>query len=172
MELAEHAALPIIIYNVPGRTASNVLPETVLRLAHDSNTFAAVKEASGDLAQATKIIKDRPEHFLVLSGDDPLALGLVGIGGDGVISVMANIYPKPFSEMIRLALAGNFEAARKLNLTLFDLHKWLYIEGNPVGVKAGAHFLGLCENIFRLPLVPMSTGNYQKLTEAMKQIGF
>lgn len=170
MKLAEHCTVPIIIYNVPGRTASNILAETTLRLANASEKFAAVKEASGDLAQATKIIKDKPAHFLVLSGDDPLALGLIGIGGDGVISVIANIYPKDFSSMIRFALQGDYVKAQSLNLKLFDLHKWLYIDGNPAGVKAGAHILGLCENRFRLPLVPMSKSNYNKLKDEMGKI--
>jgi 4-hydroxy-tetrahydrodipicolinate synthase len=170
MALEKVAKLPIIIYNVPGRTASNLTAETTLRLAHASSKFAGVKEASGDLAQATKIIKDRPEHFLVLSGDDPLALALVGIGGDGVISVIANAYPKEFSQMIRMSLNGEFKAAQKINNTLFDLHKWLYIDGNPSGIKAACHLLGICENEFRLPLVPMATANYQKLREAMQAI--
>lgn len=170
MALEKVAKLPIIIYNVPGRTASNLTAETTLRLAHASSKFAGVKEASGDLAQATKIIKDRPEHFLVLSGDDPLALALVGIGGDGVISVIANAYPKEFSQMIRMSLNGDFKAAQKINNTLFDLHKWLYIDGNPSGIKAACNLLGICENEFRLPLVPMAAANYQKLREAMEAI--
>ena len=170
MALEKVAKLPIIIYNVPGRTASNLTAETTLRLAHASSKFAGVKEASGDLAQATKIIKDRPEHFLVLSGDDPLALALVGIGKDGVISVIANAYPKEFSQMIQMSLNGDFNAAQKINNTLFDLHKWLYIDGNPSGIKAACHLLGICENEFRLPLVPMAAANYQKLREAMEAI--
>ncbi len=163
MKLLEHSPLPIIIYNVPGRTASNILPETTLRLAHASPRFIAIKEASGDLAQATKILKDKPSNFLVLSGDDPLALALIGIGGHGVISVMANALPQEFSQMIRFALQGNFTEAAGLNLKIFDLHKWLYVEGNPVGIKLAASYLGLCENHFRLPLVPMSEINAQKL---------
>jgi len=170
MKLAENAPLPIIIYNVPGRTASNMLAETTLRLAHASSTFIAVKEASGDLAQATKILKDRPSNFLVLSGDDPLALSLVGIGGHGVISVIANVLPQDFSNMIRLALQGNFKDAAQLNFKLFDLHKWLYVEGNPVGVKLAANMLGLCGNHFRLPLVPMSTANAEKLRGELAKI--
>lgn len=163
MKLLEHSPLPIIIYNVPGRTASNILPETTLRLAHASPRFIAIKEASGDLAQATKILKDKPSNFLVLSGDDPLALALIGIGGHGVISVMANALPQEFSQMIRFALQGNFTEAAGLNLKIFDLHKWLYVEGNPVGIKLAASYLGLCKNHFRLPLVPMSEINAQKL---------
>lgn len=170
MKLAEISPLPIIIYNVPGRTASNILPETCLRLAHSSSQFIAVKEASGDLTQATKILKDRPQNFLVLSGDDPLALGLIGIGGDGVISVIANAYPKHFSDMIRAALNNQYREAQQLNFKLFDLHKWLYIEGNPVGIKAAAHYLGLCSNDFRLPLAAMSAPNFEKLKVEMDKI--
>lgn len=170
MKLSGVSPLPIIIYNVPGRTASNILPETCLRLAHASDKFIAVKEASGDLTQATKILKDRPQNFMVLSGDDPLALALIGIGGDGVISVIANAYPKQFSELIRSALQNNFQLAAKINNNLFDLHKWLYVEGNPVGIKAAASALGLCQNIFRLPLVPMSLPNFEKLKAEMATI--
>ncbi|MBK7302529.1 MAG: 4-hydroxy-tetrahydrodipicolinate synthase [Saprospiraceae bacterium] len=170
MALEKVAKLPIIIYNVPGRTASNLTAETTLRLAHASTKFAAVKEASGDLVQATKIIKDRPDHFLVLSGDDPLALALVGIGGDGVISVIGNAYPKEFSQMIQYALKGDFKSAQKLNNALFDLHKWLYIDGNPSGIKAACHLLEICENEFRLPLVPMAEAHFKKLKEAMEAI--
>ncbi|MDQ3142966.1 MAG: 4-hydroxy-tetrahydrodipicolinate synthase [Bacteroidota bacterium] len=170
MALAEVSQADIIIYNVPGRTSSNILPETILRLAHASEKFSAVKEASADLTQATKIIKDKPSHFLVLSGDDPTALASIGIGGDGVISVIANIFPEAFSKLIRLALDGNFHDAIKLNNHLFDIHKWLYVEGNPTGVKAAAHILDLCENELRLPLVPMSKMNYEKLLLEMQKI--
>ncbi|HRI00473.1 MAG TPA: 4-hydroxy-tetrahydrodipicolinate synthase [Saprospiraceae bacterium] len=170
MALAEATDLPIIIYNVPGRTASNITAETSLRLAHSSKKFCAIKEASGDLTQATKILKDRPDHFLVLSGDDPLALALIGIGGDGLISVIANVYPTEFSNMIRSALDGHFRKAQELNLLTFDLHKWLYIEGNPVGIKEAAAFMNLCENHLRLPLVPMSAANSEHLQKEMIRI--
>ncbi len=170
MALAEHTPLPIIIYNVPGRTASNILAETTLRLATQSTIFAGVKEASGDLVQATKIIKDKPKHFQVLSGDDPLALPLIGIGGDGVISVIANVFPKAFSNMIREARKGNYATAQKINLILSDLHKWLYIDGNPAGIKAAASIIGLCDNELRLPLVPMAHPNFIKLEMELKQI--
>lgn len=171
MELARHSPLPIIIYNVPGRTASNISAETCLRLAHASNVFVAVKEASGDLAQATAIIKDKPASFAVLSGDDPLALALIGIGGVGVISVIANVLPKPFSDMIRYALKGNFSAAQQINNQLFGIHKWLYIEGNPVGVKAAAKYFNICEKFVRLPLVELSETNFNKLKEELSKLG-
>lgn len=170
MQIQKVSSLPIIIYNVPGRTASNILPETILRLANASEKFAGVKEASGDLTQANKILKDRPNHFLVLSGDDPTALGHMGIGGDGVISVIANIFPKQFSDLIRYAASNNFAEAQLLNNLLFDLHKWLYIEGNPVGIKAAASYMGLCSNEFRLPLVPMSETNYNHLIREVNKI--
>lgn len=170
MELEKASPLPIIIYNVPGRTASNITAETCLRLAHASDKFAAVKEASGDLSQATKILKDRPPHFLVLSGDDPLALALAGIGGDGVISVIANAFPAEFSQMMRYALQGVFHDAQKLNNLLFDLHKWLYIDGNPAGIKAACHLLGLCNNELRLPLVPMAQSNFEGLRSELNRI--
>lgn len=170
MQLGKISPLPIIIYNVPGRTCSNITAETCLRLAHSSEVFAGVKEASGDLVQANKIIKDRPAHFLVLSGDDPLALALMGIGGDGVISVIANAFPFEFSEMIRASIHMDFSKARMYNDILLDLHKWLYIEGNPVGIKACCHILQLCENVLRLPLVPMSESNFHFLEKEVRKI--
>ena len=115
MALAEQSPMPIIIYNVPGRTSSNLTADTTLRLAHASPIFCGIKEASGDLVQASKIIKHKPSHFHVISGDDPLALGLVAIGGDGVISVIANAYPRQFSDLIRSALAGNYTTAAKIS---------------------------------------------------------
>ncbi|MEO6190165.1 MAG: 4-hydroxy-tetrahydrodipicolinate synthase [Saprospiraceae bacterium] len=170
MALEKVSPLPMIIYNVPGRTASNILASTTLRLAKASDKFAAIKEASGDLTQATQILCEKPSHFLVLSGDDPLALALIGIGGEGVISVIANAYPKEFSEMIRLALKGNYTLSQKLNNKLFPLHKWLYIDGNPAGIKASANILGLCQNYLRLPLVPMSNDNFEALKKEMNNI--
>lgn len=170
MALAEHSPLPIIIYNVPGRTSSNILANTTIRLAKASEIFCGIKEASGDLAQATQILCDRPNHFLVLSGDDPLALALIGIGGDGVISVIANAYPNEFSKMIRLSLNGEFKEAQALNMKLFNLHKWLYIDGNPAGIKAACSQLGLCENQLRLPLVPMNKSNEEILIKEMNSV--
>ncbi|NOT38699.1 MAG: 4-hydroxy-tetrahydrodipicolinate synthase [Saprospiraceae bacterium] len=170
MALEKVSPLPIIIYNVPGRTSSNITAGTTIRLANASSKFAAIKEASGDLAQATQILCDRPNHFLVLSGDDPLALALVGIGGDGVISVIANAYPSDFSEMIRLSLKGSYPEAQKLNNKLFKLHKWLYIDGNPAGIKAACAQLNLCKNHLRLPLVPMNKDNEESLIKEMNNI--
>ncbi|HMS28932.1 MAG TPA: 4-hydroxy-tetrahydrodipicolinate synthase [Saprospiraceae bacterium] len=170
MALAEQSPLPIIIYNVPGRTSSNLTADTTLRLAHASPIFCGIKEASGDLVQASKIIKHKPPHFQVISGDDPLALGLVAIGGDGVISVIANAYPRQFSDLIRSALAGNYTTAAKINLKLIDVHQWLYVDGNPAGIKAALHYLGLCDNYLRLPLVPISSTSNSKLISELQKL--
>ncbi|MCE2821012.1 MAG: 4-hydroxy-tetrahydrodipicolinate synthase [Bacteroidota bacterium] len=166
MALAEASPRPIIIYNVPSRTSSNMTAETTLRLAHASDKFIAVKEASDDIYQIMKIIKGRPEGFLVLSGDDFMTLPVISTGGDGVISVIANCSPQPFTDMVRAALREDMPAARQLNLQLLDLYKQLFVEGNPVGVKAAMEIRGLCSREVRLPLVPMTdngTASLEKL---------
>ena len=168
MEIAKASPVPVILYNVPGRTCSNVLPETICRLAESSKNFVGVKEASGNLNQAQYIIKHRPsEDFLVISGDDQVTLGMMACGGDGVISVIANSHPHEWSGMVNAAMKGDYATARHFNDMLYDVHPWLYVEGNPVGVKAAANILGLCKNELRLPLVPMSKGNYDKLKTEM-----
>lgn len=161
---------PIIIYNVPGRTGSNVKPETILRLADASEKFIAVKEASGDLTQAMKIIKNRPAHLLVLSGDDPLTLPIIASGGDGVISVIANAFPSQFSDMVQAALQENMDTARRLNLDLLDIHPWLYVDGNPSGIKAAMEILGLCTKEVRIPLTPVQEGTYQALKREIEKV--
>lgn len=168
MRIAEASPVPVIIYNVPGRTSSNVHPETTLRLAEASKKFVAVKEASGDLVQASKIIKYCPEHFAVLSGDDPLALPLIACGGSGVISVIANLFPNRFSTMIRAALEGNFQLAQQIHLELLDIHPLLYVEGNPIGIKAALEIIGKCSREVRIPLVPLTEATYSQLK---KEIG-
>lgn len=170
MRIAEASPRPIIIYNVPGRTSSNVAPETVLRLAQASEQFVAVKEASGNLVQATKILKERPEHLAVVSGEDPLTLPMIGAGADGVISVIANVFPAHFSAMVRSALQGDFDTARRLNFELLDVHPWLYIENNPVGIKAAMEIAGFCSKEVRIPLVPLSDATYLKLKAAMDAV--
>lgn len=170
MQIAEKSPLPIIIYNVPSRTASNVLPETILRLAHASEKFVAVKEATGDLEQAAKILKGRPDDFLVLSGDDPTSVPLMSIGGNGCISVISNVLPEMYADMIHAAQAGNFAEAAGLHLDMFDLHHWLYVENNPCGVKAAMEVRGLCKSDVRLPLVPLSERNYKSLKVELKKI--
>ena len=156
MALAEVSPRPIIIYNVPSRTASNMTAETTLRLANASDKFLGVKEASDDIYQVMKIIKGKPKDFLVLSGDDFITLPLIASGGDGVISVIANTMPRPFTDMVRAALRQDMPTAQRLNLKLLELYKLLFIEGNPVGVKAAMELQGLCSREVRLPLVPMS----------------
>lgn len=170
MKLAEVSPLPIVIYNVPGRTASNIEAKTTLRLAHASEKFVAVKEASADMIQAMHILKDKPDHFHVLSGDDPTTLPLLGCGGDGVISVIANAFPAEFAGMARAALQGKLPEARRLNDLLLDIHPWLYIDGNPAGVKSLLHFMGLCSPEVRLPLVEMQPDHLKRLKDEMDKI--
>lgn len=163
MKIAEISPLPIIIYNVPGRTSSNINAETLVRLANGSEKFVAVKEASGDLIQGMKIIKDKPDHFAVLSGDDPTCLPLIACGGEGVISVIANSHPHAFSNMVNAALDGDFKTANQINEALMDIHQWLYCEGNPVGIKGAMELLGFCKRNVRLPLVQLSNNNFTNL---------
>ncbi len=172
MALAEVSPKPIIIYNVPSRTASNLTAETTLRLAHASDKFLGVKEASDDIYQVMKIIKGKPKDFLVLSGDDFITLPLIATGGDGVISVIANTIPRPFTNMVRAALRQDMPTAQQLNFQLLELYKLLFIEGNPVGVKAAMELQGLCSREVRLPLVPMSeTGVHLIMAELEKVLG-
>lgn len=168
--VADVCPVPVILYNVPGRTRSNMEWETTVRLAEYSRTFVGIKEASGDLIQTTRIIKNKPDHFIVTSGDDEVALAMTAVGGDGVISVMANALPKAFSQMINFALDQDYYAARELNFKTYDLHKWLYVEGNPVGIKSAMEVLGYCTNEVRLPLSPLSEPNYNKLKEELSRI--
>ncbi|MEO0043268.1 MAG: hypothetical protein RL329_2716 [Bacteroidota bacterium] len=164
LKAAKITPVPIILYNVPSRTSSNVLPETLLRLAAASPQFVGVKEASGNLVQAQYLLKHRTtEDFLVISGDDQITLGMIACGGDGVISVIANSHPAEFSGMVRAAMKGDYQTAQFLNHQLHDIHPLLYAEGNPVGIKAAMTIKGLCESIVRLPLAKMSESNYAKL---------
>ncbi len=168
VEVEKVSPLPIIIYNVPGRTSSNISAETTIRLAKASDKFIAVKEASGDLVQASKILKYKPENFAVLSGDDALTLPMMGMGATGVISVIANAFPFEFSEMVRAANEGDYVGARHYHELLLDIHPHLYVDGNPAGIKAALHRMELCENELRLPLVPVSVDTYKKLTNEIE----
>ncbi|MFZ4542428.1 MAG: 4-hydroxy-tetrahydrodipicolinate synthase [Saprospiraceae bacterium] len=170
MQIADASPLPIIIYNVPSRTGSNVSAKTTLRLAHGHEKFMATKEASGNLVQCMEILKDKPIDFLVLSGDDPITLPLIGAGGQGVISVIANGFPVEFSTMVREALKGNFTEAQRLNNLTLAVHPWLYIENNPAGIKACLHQLGIIENELRLPLVPQVGTNYDELKKEVDKV--
>lgn len=170
--ILEAAPLPVILYNVPGRTGVNMSAETTLKLAHAYPGRAiAVKEASGILSQAAYIIRDRPEGFLVLSGDDNLAMPMVAIGGDGVISVSANVFPDTMCCMIHAALAGNVQAAAPLNLVLQEVTDLLFAEGNPVGAKAALAMKGIMANALRLPLVPASDTLTVKIRNQIDKYG-
>lgn len=164
--IAQSTKLPIILYNVPGRTVANMLPETSLRLARTFSNIVAIKEASGSLPQCMELVAGAPAHFAVLSGDDDLVLAQIACGMQGVISVAANCYTKDFSDLVRAALTEDFQTARKLHYKLLPGIRLLFAEGNPTGVKAVMHQLGLCENILRLPLVEASETLYQKLQMA------
>ncbi len=168
--MADVSPVPIILYNVPGRTHSNMTWETTVRLAEYSRVFVGIKEASGDLIQSINIIKHKPEHFIVTSGDDYVALPMVLTGCDGVISVIANALPKAFSQMINFGLDRDVFAANQLNMKTYDLHKWLYTEGNPVGIKAAMEILGMCTKEVRLPLFPMSTTNYSMMEKEIASL--
>lgn len=151
--IAEACPVPVMLYNVPGRTGSNIAAETTLNLAKDFKNIIAIKEASGNLEQCMKIIKNKPKDFLVISGDDLIALPLIACGADGVISVIANAYPKDFSEMIRTILVGNTKEAQKLHYRLTDIIEKIFADGNPAGIKAVLEQLGICKAHLRLPLV-------------------
>ena len=166
---ADASPLPVILYNVPGRTASNMLSSTTLELAKHPNIIA-VKEASGNLDQVGDIIKNRPSKFLVLSGDDPLIVPHMALGGDGIISVVANAFPKEFSDIARLCFQGDYNQARKLHYLLIDFIHLLFTEGNPGGVKAALNILGIMENELRLPLVPVSAELNKKLEKSIEGI--
>ncbi len=170
MALAEVAPHPIIIYNVPSRTGSNITAETTLRLAKAHKKFIAVKEASGDLAQCMHIVKHKPDDFLVLSGDDILNLPMLSFGTDGIISVVANAFPKAFSDLTRHALAGNFKTAAQLHFSLLDIIGLLFVEGNPAGVKAALQLQDICSKEVRLPLVELSKETHQKMSEAISKL--
>lgn len=153
--LADASPKPIILYNVPGRTASNMLAETTLTLAKHKNIIG-VKEASGNLEQVAAIVKRRPSAFLVISGDDPLLVPHMALGGDGIISVVANAFPTQFSDITKSCFQGDYNNARRLNYLLSDIIPMLFAEGNPAGIKAALEVLGICESHLRLPLVCVS----------------
>lgn len=156
--ICEASPVPVILYNVPGRTSSNMSAATTLRLANDFDNVIAVKEASGDMEQVMKIINERPEGFHVISGDDNLTLPIIACGGDGVISVSGQGFPKVFTAMVNDALAGNIESARKGHYRLFEVTKMLFAEGNPGGIKAALKHQDICEEHMRQPLWMISEG--------------
>ncbi|MFZ4522923.1 MAG: 4-hydroxy-tetrahydrodipicolinate synthase [Bacteroidales bacterium] len=153
--IAEASPVPVILYTVPGRTSSNISAATTLRLAKDCSNIVGIKEASGNFEQIFQVIKNRPKDFLVLAGDDGLALPLISAGADGLISVSANAFPGEVSRLVNFAIEGNWKSARELHYKLIDFTNALFIDGSPSGIKAALEIMNLCQNILRLPLVPV-----------------
>lgn len=168
--IAAATELPVVLYNVPGRTGVNLKAETTVRLARDCKNIVAIKEASGNLEQVDEIIKNKPKDFDVISGDDALTFPMVSCGAVGVISVIGNALPKEFSKMIRLEFRGEYESARKIHHKFTDLFSLLFVDGNPAGVKAMLHEMGMIKNVLRLPLVPTRISTLQKMSEIMKEL--
>ncbi|MFN4123081.1 MAG: 4-hydroxy-tetrahydrodipicolinate synthase [Flavobacteriales bacterium] len=168
--LAESFTLPIILYNVPGRSGSNMTAETQLRLAHDFKNIIGTKEASGNLEQIMQIIKDKPSDFLVISGDDALTLPIIAAGGDGVISVVANAYPDRVGDMVRLALNNEMEKARKLHYSLLDFIKYLFADGSPSGIKAALKIMDICEEHVRQPLANVKPEIFEHINLQIRKI--
>lgn len=167
--IANASPKPIILYNVPGRTGRNMEPSTTLRLAKEVENIGGIKEAGNSIPQCMQILRDRPEDFLVVSGDDDLVLPELSAGIDGVISVAANCFPKEFSAMVQAGLKSDFATATKLNDPLIEVYNLLFTENNPAGVKAFLYELGLIKNVLRLPLVPLSDGVHQKIKAYLKK---
>ncbi len=163
--IAHASPKPVILYNVPGRTGCNITAATTLRLANDVENIAGIKEASGFMVQCMHILRDRPKDFMVCSGDDHVTLPLIAAGMDGVISVVANSFPKDFSEMVRLCLANDFGPAKGLHYKILEAMDLLFVENNPAGVKAFLAEMGIIENYLRLPLVPLSEGVHQQVKD-------
>ena len=161
--IAEATELPIILYNVPGRTGVNMLPETTLRLAADFKNIVGIKEASGNVEQIEYILRHRPEGFKVFSGDDGITLPLIKSGADGVISVIGNAYAAEFAELVHLAHAGNFAEAEAIDRRLAELYKLIFVDGNPAGIKCVMELRGMLQNVLRLPLVPATQATREKI---------
>ena len=170
MKIAEVCPRPIILYNVPGRTSSSISVETTIRLANANPKFIAIKDASGDILHGTKLIKEAPEGFAILSGDDPTAFALISSGAKGVISVVANVFPKAFSGMVKAIQDQDYATAKAINLQLLDVHQWLYIDGNPVGIKAALEIQEICSREVRLPLVSIQERNFRNLKIEMEKV--
>lgn len=170
--IAKESPLPLVLYNVPGRTGVNMKAETTVRLAKDFPNIVGVKEASGSLEQVDEIIKNKPDNFNVISGDDALTFSMVASGAVGVISVIGNALPAQFSKMIRLEFNGEYDAARKIHHCFTELYKLLFVDGNPAGVKALLNDMGMIENVLRLPLVPTTITTKQKMADILKELNF
>jgi 4-hydroxy-tetrahydrodipicolinate synthase len=165
--VSEHSKLPIILYNVPGRTGSNMTADTTLRIAFDCKNVIGIKEASGNVEQVMSIIKDRKKDFLVISGDDAITLPLIAAGADGVISVVGNAFPAEFGAMVHHALKAELQEARALHYRLLEITQLMFVEGNPAGVKEVLAHLDICEHYLRLPLVPVSQTTSERMRRVM-----
>ena len=168
--IATCSPIPIILYNVPGRTCSNISSDTCLELAHECENIVAIKEASGDLSQIMRIIKGKPENFGVISGDDALVIPIIASGGAGVISVLANAFPSQTNEIVSHSLKNNFKAARDVQFRFLEMIELLFIEGNPSGVKAMLNIMNISQNNLRLPLVPVSKNLYNRIQKAIDEV--
>ena len=168
--IAEATTLPIVLYNVPGRTGVNMTAETTLRIARDFKNVIAVKEASGNITQMDDIIKNKPKNFNVISGDDGITFPLITLGAIGVISVIGNAFPREFSHMVRLALAGDYDSARTIHHRFTELFSLLFVDGNPAGAKSMLNAMGFIENKLRLPLVPTRITTFEKIREVLRQL--
>lgn len=168
--IAKVSPLPIVLYNVPGRTGINMKAETTVKLAKDFSNIVAIKEASGSLEQVDEIIKNKPDNFDVISGDDALTFSMIASGAAGVISVIGNALPKEFSRMIRLEFNGEYEPARKIHHMFTELYSLLFVDGNPAGCKALLNDMGMIENVLRLPLVPTTITTKQKMADILKEL--
>ncbi len=167
--VSDASPLPVIIYNVPGRTSSNITADTTLKIAEELKNIVGTKEASGSFDQIMTIIKHRPKEFLVISGDDLITLPLIASGADGVISVIANAYPKDFSEMARLALAGNFSSASRLHYRLMGITQAIFADGSPAGVKSVLELLKICNSTVRLPLYKVNKKTQKRIEELVRK---
>lgn len=168
--ISEASSLPVISYNVPGRTGVNMAPDTTLRIANDFTNIVAVKEASGNMTQMDEIIKRKPEHFEVISGDDGVTFPLITLGAIGVISVIGNAFPKEFSRMTRLALEGDYASALTIHHSFNELFNLLFVDGNPAGVKCMLNMMGYIENKLRLPLVPTRITTYEQIRNVLVEL--
>ena len=168
--IATCSPVPVIIYNVPGRTSCNISADTSIELAHECDNIVAIKEASGDINQIMKIINGAPDNFSVISGDDTMTLPIIAVGGAGVISVLANVFPAVCSDIVNNALKQNFKSARELQLKFLEAIELLFIEGNPAGAKAFMSMLNLCNNILRLPLTTVSRSTYSRIQKVLEEV--
>ena len=168
--IADVSPVPVIIYNVPGRTGSDINAETTVRLSKEVKNIVAIKEASGNMSQIMHILKNKPKNFKVLSGDDLLTLPMIALGGSGVISVIANAYPKEYSDMVRFALAGEITQACDLHYKMLEMIRAIFTEGSPSGIKAVLEIMGISGNHLRLPLTPVTQEHYNKIASMVKKL--